>query len=56
LGGARKKIKAHRTPPEYMITKDDAEMVTKMGQDRIFEDFENVVHHMDRIQEEIGDM
>jgi hypothetical protein len=39
-----------------MITKDDADMVARMAQDCIAEDFDNVVHHMDRIQEELADM
>jgi hypothetical protein len=28
-GGARKKMKVHRTPPEYTFTKDDVEMMQK---------------------------
>jgi uncharacterized coiled-coil DUF342 family protein len=49
-------MKVHRTPPEYTITEDDAEMIAQMVQDRTSEDFENVVHHRDRIQEELADM
>jgi hypothetical protein len=56
MGGACKKMKVHRTPPEYTITEDDAEMIAQMVQDRTSEDFENVVHHRDRIQEELADM
>jgi hypothetical protein len=56
MGGARKKMKVQRTPPEYTITEDDAEMIARMVQDCIAEDFDNVVHHRDRIQEELADM
>jgi hypothetical protein len=33
-GGACKKYKAHKTPPEYTITEDDADLVAEMVQDR----------------------
>jgi hypothetical protein len=56
MGGARKKMKAQRTPPDYMIMEDDADMIAQMVQDRTAEDFENVVRHRDRIQEELADM
>jgi hypothetical protein len=56
MGGAGKKMKAQRTPPEYTITEDDAEMIAQMVQDRTSEDFENVVCHRDIIQEEMEDM
>jgi hypothetical protein len=49
-------MKAQRTPPDYMITEDDAEMIAQMVQDHTSEDFENVVCHRDRIQEELEDM
>jgi hypothetical protein len=49
-------MKVHRTPPEYTITEDDAEMVAQMVQDRTFEDFENVVCQRDIIEEEMEDM
>jgi hypothetical protein len=39
-----------------MITEDDAEMIAQMVQDRTSEDFENVVHHRDKIQEDLADM
>jgi hypothetical protein len=54
MGGARKKAKAHKTPPEYTITEDDADMVAQMIQDRTIEDFENVVRQRDRIEEELA--
>jgi hypothetical protein len=54
--GMHKKMKAQRTPPEYMITKDDAEMIAQMVQYHTSEDSKNVVHHKDRIQEELEDM
>jgi hypothetical protein len=30
-GGARKKMKAHKMPPEYTITEDDADMVDQLS-------------------------
>jgi hypothetical protein len=35
---------------------EDVEMIARMVQDFIEEDFDNVVHHRDRIQEELEDM
>jgi hypothetical protein len=49
-------MKAQRTPPEYTITEDDADMIARMVQDCISEDFDNVAHHRDIIQEELEDM
>jgi hypothetical protein len=49
-------MKVHRTPLEYTITKDDVEMIDQMVQDHTFEDFENVVCHREKIQEELSDM
>jgi hypothetical protein len=49
-------MKAQRTPPEYTITDDDGEMIARMVQDCLAEDFDHVVHHRDRIQEELADM
>jgi hypothetical protein len=56
MGGARKKSKAHRTPPEYTITEDDADMVAQMVQDRIVEEFDNAQHQRDRIEEDLAYM
>jgi hypothetical protein len=56
MGGACKKAKAHRMPPEYMITEDDADMVAQMVQDRTVEDFDNVECQRDRIEEEMAYM
>jgi hypothetical protein len=30
MGGARKKSKAHKTPPEYTIMKDDTDLMAQM--------------------------
>jgi hypothetical protein len=49
-------MKAHRTPLEYMIMEDDAEMVAQVVQDRTFKDFENVVCQRDIMEEELVDM
>jgi hypothetical protein len=43
-------------PLEYMIMKDDVEMVAQVVQDRTFEDFENVARQRDRIVEELAYM
>jgi hypothetical protein len=51
-----KKSKAQRTPPKYTIMDDDGEMIDQMVQDCLAEDFDNVAHHKDRIQEELVDM
>jgi hypothetical protein len=40
-----KKMKAHRTPPEYTITDDDGEMISQMVQDYLAEDFDHAAHH-----------
>jgi hypothetical protein len=56
MRGAHKKPKAHKTPPEYTIMEYDADMVAQVIQDRIFEDFENVVCQRDRIEEELAYM
>jgi hypothetical protein len=49
-----KKAKAHKTPPEYTITEDDADMVAQMIQDRTVEDFKNVACQRDIIEEEMA--
>jgi hypothetical protein len=49
-------MKAHRTPPKYMITEDDVDMIAQMVHDHTSQDFENVVHHRDIIQEELEDI
>ena len=35
---------------------DDGEMITILVQDCLSEDFDHVVHHMDRIEEKLVDM
>jgi hypothetical protein len=56
MGGARKKSKAQRTPPEYTITDDDGEMIAQMVQDYLSEDFDHTAHHRDRIEKKLVDM
>jgi hypothetical protein len=46
----------HRTPPKYTIIEDDAEMVAQVVHDLTFEDFENVLHQRDRIEEDMAYM
>jgi hypothetical protein len=50
----RKKAKAHKMPPEYIITEDDVDMVSQMIPDRTIKDFENVAHQRDIIEEELA--
>jgi hypothetical protein len=56
MGGACKKSKAQRTPPEYTIMDDDGEMIAQMVQDCLSEDFDHAAHHRDRIEEKLVDM
>jgi hypothetical protein len=56
MGGACKETKAHRTPLEYTIMEDDAKMVAQVVQNCTFEDFENVLHQRDKIEEEMAYM
>jgi hypothetical protein len=49
-------MKAQRTPLEYMITYDNGEMIARMVQDCLAEDFDHAAHHRDRIQQELADM
>jgi hypothetical protein len=55
-GGAHKKMKAQRTPPEYMITDDDREIIAQTVQDFLSKYFDHAAHHRDMIQEELADM
>jgi hypothetical protein len=32
MGGAYKKVKAHKTPPEYTIIEDDTDLMAQMVQ------------------------
>jgi hypothetical protein len=56
MGGERKKMKVQRTPPGYTIMEDGGKMIAQMVQDFIAEDFDNVAHHRDKIQEKMVDM
>jgi hypothetical protein len=49
-------MKAQRTLPEHTIIDDDGEMIVKMVEDCLSEDFDYVVHHRNRIQEELEDI
>jgi hypothetical protein len=49
-GGAHKKTKAQRIPPEYTIMDDDVEMISQMVQDCLTGDFDHPAYHRDRIQ------
>jgi hypothetical protein len=39
-----------------MITEDDGEMIARMIQDCLVEDFDHVVHHRDKLQKELAEM
>jgi hypothetical protein len=51
----RKKSKAQQASPDYMIMEDDGEMITRMVQDRLAEDFNHAVHHRDKLQKELAE-
>jgi hypothetical protein len=55
-GFARKKSKVQRTFPDYTITKDNGEIITRMVQDFLAEDFDHATHHMDKPQKEMAKM
>jgi hypothetical protein len=48
MGGACKKTKAHKTPPEYTITEDETDLVAQMVQDRTTKDFDEAQCQRDR--------
>jgi hypothetical protein len=39
-----------------MITEDDAEMIARMVQDFLAEDFDHEAHHRDKLQEGLAEM
>ena len=41
---------------DYMITEDDGEMIAKMVQDCLAEDFDHTRHHRDNLQKELAEM
>jgi hypothetical protein len=53
MGGGHKKAKVHRTPPEYMIMKYNAYMVSQMVEDCTMEDFDNAQCQRKIIEEEL---
>jgi hypothetical protein len=54
--GAHKKMKAQRAPPDYTITEDNGEMISRMVQDCLTKDFDHVTHHRDKLQKELIEM
>jgi hypothetical protein len=54
--GTRKKSKAQRASPEYTIMEDDGEMIARMVQDCLAEDFDHAAHHRDNLQKELAEM
>jgi hypothetical protein len=39
-----------------MITEDDGEMIARMVQDFLVEDFDHTTHHRDKLQKEMEEM
>jgi hypothetical protein len=56
MGGACKKANVHKMPPEYMIMKDDADLVAQMVQHQTTYDFDEAQCQRDGMQEEMVDM
>jgi hypothetical protein len=54
--GSHKKMKAQRLPPEYTITNEYAEMIARMVQDCLSENFDHAAHHRDKLQKEFAEM
>jgi hypothetical protein len=49
IGGACKKDKVQKTPPEYTIIEDDADLMVKKFHEGEVEDFEDARDQRDRI-------
>jgi hypothetical protein len=49
----RKKSKAQRASPDLTIMEDDGEMIARMVQDCLVEDFDHTTHHRDKLQKEM---
>jgi hypothetical protein len=56
IGGSRKKAKAHKQPPEYTITEDDADLVVEKVQEHAVEEFKDAQHQKGQIQDELDDI
>jgi hypothetical protein len=52
----RKKSKEQQTSLNYMITENDREMIARMVQDCLAEDFDHATHHRDNMQKELAEM
>jgi hypothetical protein len=46
-------MKAQRAPLDYAIMKDDGEMIARMVQDCLAEDFDHATHHRDKLNKEL---
>jgi hypothetical protein len=49
-------IKCTRASLDYMITKDNGEMISRMVQDFLSEDFDHATHHRDKLQKKLAEM
>jgi hypothetical protein len=56
IGSVCKKAKVHKTPLEYTIMEDDADLMAQMVQDRTTEDFDEARGQRDKMQDEMEDM
>jgi hypothetical protein len=54
--GTRKKSKAQRASPDLTIMEDDGEMIARMVQDCLVEDFDHATHHRDNLQKELAEI
>jgi hypothetical protein len=41
---------------DYTIMEDDGEMIARMVQDFLTEEFDHAAHHMDKLQKELAEM
>jgi hypothetical protein len=51
-----KKSKAQQASSDYTIMEDDEEMIARMVQDCLAEDFDHATHHKDNLQKEIAEI
>ena len=54
--GMCKKSKVQWASLDYTITKDNGEMIARMVQDYLAEDFNHTTHHMDNLQEQLAEI
>ena len=50
------KSKVQRTSSDYMIMEDGEEMIARMVQDCLAEDFDHATHHRDNLHKELEEI